>query len=98
MRHLLKTDITTVCTDTVTEGGICYKYTLQRHEDKHRRDFSSPIYSIRAEILTDRGTHEESEIKDAFIDPGYALLFYELCKENLVMPVHLSEVFEDFMS
>lgn len=86
-----RNDMTAVRSDTVSEGGSTYRYTLFIRRDPHAT-YRSPLYSVRAEVLGG----DCYEALDAFIDPGHALIFYELLRTHRVSPVHLLEVLEDF--
>lgn len=79
-------------TETAIEHGRTYRYVLSYREGAHR----ARLYSIRAELTGENGAHESAEVTDAFSDPAHALIFFSLCHEHLVTPVHLEEILMDF--
>ena len=83
-----------VRTDTVTEEDIVYRYTLFFSQPLHAPT-RSPAYFIQAETLDPEGRCIE-KATETLLDPGYAMVFYEICREHRVSPVHLHDVAEDF--
>lgn len=84
----------TVRTDTVTEEKITYRYTLFYSLGLHEVN-RSPMYSVRAERIDGEGNCQQ-EATECLLDPGYALIFYEICREHRVSPAHLHDVAQDF--
>ena len=93
MKTATKRNTITVRTDTVISEGVACRYTLLRDEDLHST-CRTPLYYIRA-AYTDIGEAEAAET-DAIIDPGYALMLYEILRENFVLPEHLRDIAEEF--
>ena len=83
-----------VRTDTVAEEDILYRYTLSLCQDMHA-PYQCPTYLIQAEQIDADGSTLR-EATEVLVDPGYALIFYEICREHRVSPVHLHDIAEDF--
>lgn len=92
MKQSEKTCTTAIRTETATEHGRIYRYVLSFREISHR----ARLYSIRAELTGANGAYESAEVTDAFSDPAHALIFFSLCREHLITPVHLEEILMDF--
>ena len=95
MKQSEKINATVIRTETVHKNGFIYKYTLLFSQDPHT-SYRTPLYSIRAELYDEGGRIDTAEVTDAFADPGHALIFFSLCHEHLVMPIHLCDVLMDF--
>ena len=95
MKQSEKLSETVVRTETVHENGFTYRYVLFFRRDLHS-SYRPPMYSIRAELTEEDGATYTAEVTDAFADPGHALIFFSLCHEHLVMPIHLSDVLAEF--
>lgn len=95
MKQSEKMNATVVRTETVHENGFTYRYVLYFRQDPHT-SYRPPLYSVRAELTQEDGATYAAEVTDVFADPGHALIFFSLCHEHLVMPMHLSEVLADF--
>ncbi len=93
MKQSETTDTIVVRTETVHDNGFTYRYVLSL--DRHSPHCPA-LYSIRAELTRDSGETESAEVRDAFADPGHALIFFSLCHEHLVSPRHLTEILSDF--
>ena len=92
MKQSGNTCTTVIRTETAMEHGRTYRYSLFFCEGTHR----TRLYSVRAELTGESGAHESAEVTDAFSDPAHALIFFSLCREHLVTPVHLEEILMDF--
>lgn len=95
MKQSEKANTIVIRTETIHENGFTYRYILYQKQNLHA-SYRPPLYSIRAELTEDDGEVYAAEVTDAFADPGHALIFFSLCHEHLVMPIHLSDVLMDF--
>ena len=78
------------CVDEAT-----YVYRLIMKESTNLASYRITLYSVAVEFYGADGTRTEGEIRDAFADPGRAILFFEKLVKNLATPIDLPYILED---
>ena len=78
-------------------GGDTYVYRLIMKESASLASYRITLYSVAVEFCGADGRRTEGEIRDAFADPGRAILFFEMLVKNLVTPIDLPYILEDSM-
>ena len=84
----------TIRQDTVKDEGVTYRYTLSAAQSLHSA-LRTPHYFLKAERLDTDGSILQ-EATASVLDPGYALILFEILCAHRVSPLHLSDVIEDF--
>ena len=96
MRSTRTTDTVIRC-ETRVDGENTYVYRLIMKESASLSSYRISLYSVAIEFFGADGTRTEGEIRDAFADPGRAILFFELLVKNLATPIDLPYILEDSM-
>ena len=97
MAHRDKTQTRTLKSDERSDDGILYFYQLIVREDRNQASFRIPLYSVAVKMIDKDGDESEASVKDAFCDPGRALVFYDKVVRNLATPIDLAYILEDEM-
>ncbi len=92
-----KTRDTVVRCETRYIDGDCYIYRLIVNESRSTSSYRIMLYSVEIEFSGADGTKTQGEIRDAFADPGRAVLFFDKLVNNLATPIDLPYVLEDSM-
>ena len=95
MKSKLKVKSTLIRTDTVTENGARYVYSLTQRESQSVASYRIPLYSVHIELTDREGNRTEASVNDAFSDVGRAIVFYDRLREHLATPINLPYIFED---
>lgn len=96
MRSTKTTDTVIRC-ETRVDGEDTYVYRLIMKESVSLASYRITLYSVSVEFYGSDGQRTEGEIRDAFADPGRAILFFEMLVNNLATPIDLPYILEDSM-
>lgn len=94
MRHT-KTQDTVIRCETRCSGEETYIYRLIMRESDALSSYRIPLYSVDIEFSSSDGTKTHGEARDAFADPGRAIVFFDKLVKNLATPIDLPYVLED---
>ena len=98
MRQKEDTRDTVIRRDLASDGRNSFEYELIMKESSRVASYRIPLYSIKVRMIDELGRCSESDLKDAFADPGKALVLYEKIVRNLATPIDLAYIHEDEMS
>ena len=90
-----KTQDTVIRCETRCLGEDTYTYRLLMRESDAISSFRLPLYSVDIEFSSAGGTRTHGEARDAFADPGRAVVFFDKLVRNLATPIDLPYVLED---
>ena len=86
------TDTLIRCEKRELEGDL-YLYRLTAA----KTGYDANLYSVEIEFSGADGTSTHGSVRDAFADPGRAILFFEKLVRGLATPIDLPYVLEDSM-
>ena len=72
-----------------------YSYELIMKENDNLSGFRLPLYSIKVSFTDRKGCTTAATTKDAFADPGKAILFFDKLVRNLATPIDTAYILED---
>lgn len=90
-----RTADTVIRTETREADGATYLYRLIMRESEAMSSYRLPLYSVEVELQTADGNKTEGEVRDAFADPGRAIVFFDMLVRNLATPIDLPYILED---
>jgi hypothetical protein len=77
------------------KSGYRYSYELTERKGDSTIDFGVYLYSIKVDMIDDRGKSRHSEAKDLFSSKEKALSFFDMIVKHLVTPIDLKYIIED---
>ena len=95
MGHKEKIANTVIRRETREDDTHSYTYELTVSESQSTSSFRIPLYSIGVEMTDKLGQVRTGKVKEAFADPGRAILFFNKVVQNLATPIDLVYIVED---
>ncbi|MBQ8880317.1 MAG: hypothetical protein IJY69_05730 [Clostridia bacterium] len=97
MAHREKTSSTVIRREEREDDSYKYIYELTVSEGQSVSSFRIPLYSIGVEMTDRLGQIRKGTVKEAFADPGRAILFFDKVVRCLATPIDLAYIVEDEM-
>ncbi len=97
MAHKEKTVNTVIRREVREDESYKYTYELTVSEGQNVSSFRIPLYSIGVEMTDRLGQVRKGAVKEAFADPGRAIIFFDKVVNGLATPIDLAYIIEDEM-